>query len=207
MIHKYPKNNIIYFLIIVILLTTYISEYFLLQPVKEGFNFGFIFEVIGMLVKFLMNIGNFLLGIFQLIMWGFQMIGVIPQIVIWFVMYIISWITALANLPQCFLWYSLQTIGWIIYLPIRVLWAILNMILYILGKFVDVDIPFDFQEADYWLWCRLDDIDKMIHASTGGHIVHYPDSVIDKCYPVSKNPFPELPAFPTEAIDNLSSAI
>jgi len=206
-LQKYPKYNIIGFLIIVIVLTTIISEYFLVQPVKEGMGFGFIFEVIAMLVKFLIHIGDFMTGIFLLILWGFQLVGKIPELVIWFVLYIISWITALGNIPTCALFYILQTFGWIIYLIIRVFWAIIDSIISLFGSIIGIKIPFSLQETDYWIWCRLEDIDKIVHGLSGAHIIHYPDSVIAKCYSGPKNPFPKLPPFPTEAIDKISSAL
>jgi hypothetical protein len=125
-IQKYPKYNIIGFLSIVIVLTTIISEYFLVQPVREGFN---PFQIIEMFIKLLLHVDKMFLGIFQLVFWGFQMIGKVPDLVIWLVLYVISWITALANIPVCSLFYILQTIGWIIYLIVRLFWGVLDSII------------------------------------------------------------------------------
>ena len=207
-IQKYPKYNIIGFLSIVIVLTTIISEYFLLQPVKEGFDFGMIFEMIGLFLNLLMNVGNMFMGIFQLVMWGFQMIGKVPEMVIWLVLYVISWITALANIPVCSLFYFLQTIGWVIHLIVRIFLGIGDKIIILAGYLAGVKVKiYPFQEADYIIWCGLEDIDKIVHAMAGIHIIHYPDSVIAKCYSGPANPFPKLPPFPEEAIRNIASAL
>jgi hypothetical protein len=203
-IQKYPKYNIIGFLSIVIVLTTIISEYFLVQPVREGFN---PFELIEMFIKLLLHVDKMFLGIFQLVFWGFRMIGKVPDLVIWLVLYVISWITALANIPVCSLFYILQTIGWIIYLIVRLFWGVLDSIISGFGYLVGVNIPFSFQKTDYFIWCRLEDIDKIVHAMAVIHFIHYPDSVISKCYSGPANPFPKLPAFPKEAIDNIASAL
>ena len=203
-IQKYPKYNIIGFLSIVIVLTTIISEYFLLQPVREGFN---PFAIIEMFIKLLLHVDKMFLGIFQLVMWGFQMIGKVPELVIWLILYIISWITALANIPVCSLFYILQTIGWIIYLIIRCFWALIDTIIAGFGYLIGIHIPISLQETDYFIWCRLEDIDKIVHGLSGAHFIHYPDSVIAKCYSGPANPFPKLPAFPKEAVDNIASAL
>jgi hypothetical protein len=204
-IQKYPKYNIIGFLSIVIVLTTIISEYFLVQPVREGFN---PFAIIEMFIKLILHVGDMFLGIFQLVMWGFQMIGKVPELVIWLVLYIISWITALANIPVCSLFYFLQTIGWVIYLIIRLFYACIDKCIILIGYLAGSNIKFYlFQEIDYIVWCGLEDLDKIIHAMAGIHIIHYPDSVIAKCYSGPANPFPKLPPFPQEAIDNIASAL
>jgi len=204
-IQKYPKYNIIGFLTIVIVLTTIISEYFLLQPVKEGFN---PFEIIGMFINLLIHVGDMFSGIFQLVAWGFQMICKVPELVIWFVLYIISWITALANIPVCFLFYLLQTIGWVIYLIIRFFWAIIDTAIIGIAYMAGIsNVPNVVQTADYWIWCRLEDLDQIIHGMSGVHIIHYPDSVIAKCYAGPKNPFPKLPGFPSGAVDKIASAV
>jgi len=202
-IQKYPKYNIIGFLIIVIILTTIISEYFLVQPLKEGMD---PFALIGMFIKLIMNVGNMFEGIIGIVLWGFQVFLKVPELVIWLVLYIISWITALGNIPVCSLFYMLQTIGWVIYLIIRCFWALIDTILAVLGYFIGFEIPFTAQGTDYWIWCRLEDLDKIIHGLSGVHIIHYPDSVIAKCYAGPVNPFPKLPPFPAKAVDKIASA-
>jgi hypothetical protein len=98
---------------------------------------------------------------------------------IWIFTYLLPWVgqyiecifQKIISLPKCFFWYLLDSIAWIIYLPFRIVFWSFGM-----EDFV----------RDYF-WCLLEDLDKFIHDEKGGlgtgiHIIHFPDSVMEKCY-------------------------
>jgi len=104
------------------------------------------------------------------------------------------------NLPKCFLWYLLEWIGWVFYLPWRFLFFLMDGAANaIIGKKVVVDF-------EHKVWCFLEEMDKYIHKRYKMHIIHYPDSVVEKCYTCRMPKFPSLPAFPEEALDLMQNA-
>lgn len=133
-------------------------------------------------------------------------VGLIPYVI----RYIIVGIMKIINLPKCILWYMLDTIGWIFYMPIRVfLWSL--------------DYLFDLQivKIEHAIWNFLGQVDYIIHGpkgnyfmkqyknrnvpvpdpnsfNTGIHVIHYPNSVMYKCYDIK--PFKLKPVPRTENI-------
>lgn len=79
------------------------------------------------------------------------------------------------NLPGCMPWYMLQVFGKCLYLPvIFVVWML------------------KLQKAEKSFWNAMESMDKLIFELVGFHIIHYPQSVINKCYKCSGLvPFPK----------------
>ena len=94
----------------------------------------------------------------------------------------------IVSLPKCFMWYGLETLGYILYLPFR-------FIFWVFDSMFQIGIQ-DMIQAG---WDALDDLDKFIHDTgdgnmgTGFHIIHFPDSVIAKCYKCNVGCFPKMP--------------
>lgn len=119
------------------------------------------------------------------------------QAVPWFFRKFIPWlidlfmcgINGIINLPQCFLWYMLDIAGRIIYLPFKITF-------YFLEWLTEIEIT----KIEKDVWCFLEDIDKYIYSpepdglGTGIHIIHFPDSVMRKCY-YCKSKFPKPPKY------------
>lgn len=126
----------------------------------------------------------------------------------WLVRFIICTSYKIMNFPKCFLWYTLDTAGWIFYLPFRFLFWLIDSIL---------DIGLVKLEHDGW--CFLDDLDYFIHGpkdnyfmyqyedqnvptpdpeslNTGYHIIHFPDTVMEKCYALNYYGLADLAQFP-----------
>jgi hypothetical protein len=84
-------------------------------------------------------------------------------------------------LPKCFLWYGLDVASRALYMPVRLLMYVLDLII----GFIIPSNKF-FQNTEHSIWCLLDDLDHYIHdkdgLNTGVHIIHFPDSVMAKCY-------------------------
>ena len=140
--------------------------------------------------------------------------GFIP----WFVRFVICSSYKIVSFPKCFLWYGLDIVGWIFYLPFRFLFWLVDSIL---------DMGLVKLEKD--TWCFLNDLDYFLHGpednyfmfqytgeyknapvpdpeslNTGYHIIHFPDSVMEKCYALNYYGLADLPNFP---LDKLMAAI
>ena len=79
------------------------------------------------------------------------------------------------NLPGCMPWYMLQIFGKCLYLPvIFFVWL------------------FKLQKIERDFWNAMESMDKAIFDIFGFHVIHYPQSVINKCYKCSSLvPFPK----------------
>jgi predicted PurR-regulated permease PerM len=79
------------------------------------------------------------------------------------------------NLPGCMPWYMLQVFGKCLYLPvIFFVWL------------------FKLQKIERDFWNAMESMDKAIFDIFGFHVIHYPQSVINKCYKCSSLvPFPK----------------
>ena len=80
------------------------------------------------------------------------------------------------KLPQCMGWYMLEVFGHILYIPF--------------GFFFWV---FSLQAIEKQIWGVLEDVDCFCHASTGYHLIHYSDSIINKCYKCNIKKMPKFP--------------
>jgi len=108
----------------------------------------------------------------------------ISKCIVWFFIYFLPWIgqyfecifQKIVSLPKCFFWYILDCTGQIMYLPFRILfWLIDSLFNFGIEALVNI-----------YLWETLEEIDKYIHDDSGLgskiHIIHFPDTVTDKCY-------------------------
>ena len=137
--------------------------------------------------------------------------GFIP----WLIRYIIVVVYKVINLPKCFLWYFLDTAGWILYLPFRFIFWLMDLILG-MGIVEKEHKAWDFfDQIDYFLHGRPNEDDNYFITNyepdpkvdgkkedpntlnMGFHIIHFPNSVMFKCYMVDnftqanlKEPFP-----------------
>jgi hypothetical protein len=134
-----------------------------------------------------------------------KQVGFIPYIV----RYIIVIAYSVFNLPKCILWYALDTLGWIIYLPFRFAFWTLDFLRYSLGMTNKKD-KYWITDKEHEFWNFLDEIDYFVHGpkdnwfidhyvnkhppipdpnsmNLGFHLIHFPDSVMEKCFAI--NPF------------------
>jgi len=116
----------------------------------------------------------------------FELFKYIFNFCIWLFIYFLPWLgqyfecafEKIVSLPKCFFWYILECISWVVYLPFRIVFWLIDYLF---------NIGLEQLIHDYF-WCILEDIDKFIHdegegsLGTGIHIIHFPDSVMDKCY-------------------------
>lgn len=161
-------------------------------------------QITGLITKFIIsNIYTILMILFMVVAAFFELFyyTVIEwfggKAVPWFFVKFIPWlfglfmcgVNGIINLPQCFIWYMLDIAGRIIYLPFRLTFWFLEYLTEIELTKIEKDI-----------WCFLEEIDKYIHSpepdglGTGIHIIHFPDSVMSKCY-TCKTKFPKPPEY------------
>jgi hypothetical protein len=189
------KRFVIFILTLIIILAIFYKSAKKCKT-TEGFGLDFLFFPICIIIGIFEFLGAFIL----IVVWVVQCIPSLPDILIWAVTGFMCGLTGIFNLPKCFLWYLLEWIGWVIYLPFRLLFSLMDSAMhYIIGKKMVVDI-------EHKIWCFLEDLDKYIHKSTKIHIIHYPDSVVKKCYTCKMPIFPKLPKFPEDALDLMANA-
>jgi hypothetical protein len=194
------KYKSIFILSLIIIITSIIGEFSRFE-IKEGFDIGDLFSGIKKMFTFIPDTFNIVTGIFKKIFSIFELIFTkIPvflgkiliwafvEVPWWMIQYVIcAWYKLLA-LPDCFLWYMLEIIGKIIYLPFRLTFWILDVIISRSG-IEDINI----QGSVDKLWWFIDDIDHFQYPLTNFHIVHYPDDIIQKCYRCTVGNFPKFP--------------
>jgi hypothetical protein len=103
---------------------------------------------------------------------------------VWIFVYFLPWtgqyfeciFQKIIYLPKCFFWYMLDCISWVCYLPFR-------FSFWIVYYFLNINIE---DIVNIYFWGLLESLDKYIHDDTGLgtkiHLIHFPDSVMDKCY-------------------------
>jgi hypothetical protein len=185
-------NHLIIILSSIIILTSILGEYYRTQSLKEGMG---LFQMLGMIFKLIFGILDFFIGLVEIIIWTVECIPSLPFIFIWAVTGFMCGLNGILNLPKCFLWYLLEWIGWVLYLPFRFLFWLIDIITHM-----------GIVKAEHDTWCFLDELDKMIYGISGAHIIHYPDSIIEKCYTCKMPNFPDIPDFPQDALDKMSNA-
>ena len=124
-----------------------------------------------------------------------------PKFIPWFMQFVSCTISKIMHLPQCFLWYGLDTAGWIFYLPFRLLFWILDEMLF-------SGIP-TITKGEHDLWKYMYEFDNYIHdgLKTGIHLFHFPDSVTNTCYQCKIANYPPGPTFPIKAIEKFIECI
>lgn len=75
------------------------------------------------------------------------------------------------NLPDCMAWYLFEIVGKILYLPITIILSLFTR--------AKVKEPAMLEKE---IWKQLEMLDKIIHRTSGLHIIHFPDAVVNKCY-------------------------
>jgi hypothetical protein len=199
--HQISNTKIIFFLLSVLVITTIIGEFSRIEKIKEGMAAG---GLIIMFLKLVMCFFQFIIMIFYILFWLLQLqfLWFYPQFLPWFLKYIVCAIGKFTSIPNCFLWYVMEIAGKIIYLPFRLTFAILDMILESFGFNIKI------QDMVDQMWWFLDDIDHMMYDSGSGfHIVHYPDEIIDICYSCDIGDFPSFPPFDMKPINDFVKCI
>jgi len=160
-----------------------------LSKIQATYSFLKSVAIYSYLVMFFMCFVNSLIFIKELFFYSgkfFTWFGV--KFIPWFSHFIVCAIEKLFSLPKCFLWYGLDVVGRILYLPVRFLWYVIDTLFQLNGFF---------EKIEHDIWCFLDDIDHFIHdeegLNTGMHLIHFPDSVMAKCYKCNFGEFPSLP--------------
>lgn len=133
--------------------------------------------------------------VFAFIAWFF------PMFIPWFLQFVTCTISKIMHLPQCFMWYGLDTAGWIFYLPFRLLFWILDEMLFS-GKPIIV-------KAEHDMWESMYKFDNYVHdgLGTGLHLFHFPDSVTKTCYQCKIDNYPPGPTFPFKEIEKFIQCI
>jgi hypothetical protein len=100
------------------------------------------------------------------------------KVIRWIGLWLICGFNKILRLPQCFLWYFLEFVGFVVYLPFRILFALIDLIYPGFNKIV------------YDFWCFLYRLDNSVYSATGFHFMHYPDEIIETCYRCKVDSFP-----------------
>jgi hypothetical protein len=158
------------------------------QALEQGFKIfdemakGFkrmiaFFKMIG---RVFVWIGEFFRYLFEFIVRIFKNIGeaflYIPKVFIWLGSYLTGAVRFIKNLNKCFGWYSLDVLGQILYSPYKFLFWL-----------------FSLQYIEKMLWGYAESIDCMFHKYTKYHLIHYSDSIQDRCYSWCPDEFPRFP--------------
>jgi hypothetical protein len=80
------------------------------------------------------------------------------------------------KLPQCMGWYLLEIIGHILYIPF-------GFFFWVTGT----------QNIEKQIWAMIEEVDCFCYTSTGFHLIHYSDSIINNCYKCTIKPIPKFP--------------
>jgi hypothetical protein len=150
----------------------------IVNPIKNAFNTLLkpITDFIKNMEKFITDMKKFVDCVFAFISYVVALSVYSSNVVIWSFTYFLPWLgqyfecifQKIISLPKCFIWYWLQCVGWVMYLPFRIMFWCFGM-----EQFVNT-----------YFWSSLEKIDKYIYDGlyTKIHIIHFPDSVMKKCY-------------------------
>lgn len=140
-------------------------------------TFNKVVEIFNCLVAFFDFIGQVCRYIVKFISWLF--LNFFP----WLAQYIECAFNKIISLPNCFIWYALDTLAFTLYLPFRFLFWLLDTVF---------NLNSAVQNLEHDCWVMMDSLDEYIHSDktgkygpglgTGFHIIHFPDSVMEKCY-------------------------
>jgi hypothetical protein len=100
----------------------------------------------------------------------------IPEVFLWLGSYITGGLRFITNLNKCFGWYFLDMMGQTLYLPVKFLFWVANM-----------------KSIEDMIWEYAEDIDCIVKKYTGYHLIHYSDSIQDRCYSFCPDEFPKFP--------------
>ena len=85
-----------------------------------------------------------------------------------------TWLTVMKlmqNITSCIMYYFLDFLGQILYIPFRIAFFIVNLIIPGMGTHLEKVI-----------WSNLEKLDRVTIGTVGFHIIHFPKSVRDMCY-------------------------
>uniref|UniRef100_A0A6C0HGR0 Uncharacterized protein n=1 Tax=viral metagenome TaxID=1070528 RepID=A0A6C0HGR0_9ZZZZ len=141
------------------------------KKMSNFFNsIGDIFSYIPKLCKYLAwYIGHVFENITQAFLY-------IPAIFKWLGSYITGGMKFITNMNKCFGWYVLDIIGQIYYSPFKFIFWLFNL-----------------QSVESFIWDIAESIDCSVRKYTGYHLIHYSDSIIDRCYSFCPDEFPRFP--------------
>jgi hypothetical protein len=131
-----------------------------------GQIFGYVPKLFTYLSKYIGKVCNNLTQAFQYI----------PRVFIWLGSYITGGLRFITNLNKCFGWYFLDTLGKTIYLPIKFLFWL-----------------FSLTSIEDMVWDFAESFDCIAKKYTGYHLIHYSDSIQDRCYSFCPDEFPKFP--------------
>jgi hypothetical protein len=196
---KNGEYKLIFILSSILVITTVIGEFSRIS-LKEGMNFG---GLISKFLKLVICFFSFVLMNLMILLWLLQVAFTwFPFFLIWLLQFIICAFTKFLNIPNCFLWYGMEIAGKILYLPFRLTFYVLDLILSAVG--VDMNI----EKIVDQIWWFIDDIDHLMYDSGSGfHIVHYPEDVIKRCYTCKIDKLAPMPAFPMSAVNSFMRCI
>lgn len=159
------------------------------EPIVEGLSNPFaeltkgfkrmigFFKMLGGIFGFLRDLFRYLFNyinrVFENIAKSF---AYIPRVFVWIGSYITGGMKFIVNLPKCYMWYILEAIGQLLYLPIKFLVWIAAL-----------------QSTERQIWNQIENIDCMVKKSTGYHLIHYSDTIQDRCYSFCPDVFPKFP--------------
>ena len=145
----------------------------------------------------------------------------IPEVglLVYLIRYILVIAFKIIDLPKCLLWYLLDFIGWALYMPIRVL-------LWTIDYMFDLGIV----KGEHVIWRLLGMLDYYIHGpqdnyfnyqyknknrdrprpdpnslNTGVHIIHFPNSVMRKCFSIQAFKLKAIPS--TKRVDEMGTKL
>jgi len=100
----------------------------------------------------------------------------IPRIFLWLASYITGGLRFITNLNKCFGWYFLDMFGHVLYSPIKFLFWL-----------------FSLTDIEDMIWKYAEEIDCYVKNTTNFHLIHYSDSIQDRCYSFCPDEFPQFP--------------
>jgi hypothetical protein len=147
-----------------------------------------VFNSVGNIFSKVVTIYNCLVAFFDFI--G-ELCKYVVKFISWLFLHFFPWLgqyiecafSKIINLPNCFIWYALDTLAFTIYLPFRFLFWLLDTVF---------NLNSAVQNLEHDCWVMLDNLDEYVYSdktgrfgpglNTGFHIIHFPNSVMEKCY-------------------------
>lgn len=185
--------NIIVFLLCLIIFTSLLGIVYNQDTIYEGFDFFMIFKAIGSLFTGMFQLGKIFIVFLEAITNFPKLVSFvvdllfrfIPEFALWIVPFVICTFTKIMSLDRCGLWYWFDI----------VIYLCFTFILFVFW-IIDTVTMHDTTSIFFYILDIFEEIDEYFHYVSGMHFMHYPDSVIRKCYTCDTLPFPELPVWP-----------
>jgi hypothetical protein len=148
------------------------------DEVIKGFKrIGNFFKSIGDIFSYIPRLFSYLAAYIKRVFENItQAFLYIPAVFTWLGSYINCGMKFITNLNKCFGWYSLDALGNILYSPFRFLFWL-----------------FSLEYIENMLWGYVENLDCMVKKYTDYHLIHYSDSIQDRCYSCCPDEFPQFP--------------